>query len=76
MDLLDLNDEDICNIAVRIFIILDSDDDNHKAINLNELFNIQSAIFVDFNIKDHQTGFEMASLAVDKFNNNLDKMKA
>ena len=50
IDLLNLNDEDIANMAVRLFILLDPEDDNHKAINLKELFNVQSVIFVDFNV--------------------------
>jgi len=53
IDLLNLNDEDIANMAVRLFILLDPEDDNHKAINLKELFNVQSVIFVDFNVQDH-----------------------
>ena len=76
IDLLDLNDEDIANIAVRIFILLDPDDDNHKSINLKDIFNIQSVIFVDFNVQDHQSGKEMALMAINKFNKNLELKKA
>lgn len=38
LDLLNLNDEEIDNIPVRIFIVLDPEDDNHKNINLKEIF--------------------------------------
>ena len=38
MDLLNLNDEEIDNIKVRVFILLDPEDDNHKNINIRQLF--------------------------------------
>ena len=38
LDLMDLNDEEIDNIPIRIWIQLDPQDDNHKGINLKEMF--------------------------------------
>ena len=55
LDLLDLNEEEIDNIPIRIWIQLDPSDDNHKGINLKEMFQIQNAIYIDFNIKDDWT---------------------
>ena len=40
MDLLDLNEEEIDNFKVRVFILMNPDDDNHKNININNLFMI------------------------------------
>jgi len=64
LDLMDLNDEEIDNIPIRIWIQLDPQDDNHKGINLKEMFQIQKDVFIDFNIKDEWTCQQMLIFAL------------
>ena len=68
MDLLDLNEEEIDNFKVRVFILMNPDDDNHKNINIRNLFMIQSPIYLDLMVKEYCSCKQLIHEAVTKFN--------